>query len=82
MTINEKLYFNGDILTLEDELYVEAILIKGDKIHKIGKKEELLKKPYIEKLLQEGGFERFVFLGKKDGKCIIKNKLTVGEMYD
>ena len=43
MTINEKLYFNGDILTLEDELYVEALLIKGDKIHKIGKKEELLK---------------------------------------
>ena len=43
MTINEKLYFNGDILTLEDELYVEALLIKGDKIHKVGKKEELLK---------------------------------------
>ena len=43
MTINEKLYFNGDILTLEDELYVEALLIKGDKIHKVGKKEDLLK---------------------------------------
>ena len=43
MTINEKFYFIGDILTLEDELYVEAVLTKGDKIHKVGKKEELLK---------------------------------------
>lgn len=47
-----------------------------------GEKEELLRKPYIGKLLEEGGFERFVFLGKKEGKCIIKNKLTVGELYD
>ena len=47
-----------------------------------GEKEELLNKPYIEKLLEEGGFERFVFLGKKEGKCIIKNKLTVEELYD
>ncbi len=43
MTINEKLYFNGDILTLEDELYTEAVLVKGSKIYKVGKKEDLLK---------------------------------------
>lgn len=37
----EKLYINGDILTLEDnELYVEALLVKGRKIQKIGTKEE------------------------------------------
>ena len=43
MDKNEKLYFNGDILTLEDDLYVEALLVKGSKIYKLGKKEELLK---------------------------------------
>lgn len=43
MTTNEKLYFNGDILTLEDELYAEAVLVKGSKIYKVGKKEDLLK---------------------------------------
>ena len=37
----EKLYINGDILTLEDnELYVEALLVKGRKIQKVGTKEE------------------------------------------
>ncbi|PHV71403.1 amidohydrolase [Sporanaerobium hydrogeniformans] len=39
----EKLYFNGDILTLEENLYVEALLIKEGKIYKVGSKEELLK---------------------------------------
>lgn len=39
----EKLYFNGDILTLEEELYVEAVLIKNGKIYKVGEKNELLK---------------------------------------
>ena len=43
MTVNQKLYFNGDILTLENELYVEAVLVKGNQIAKIGSKEELLK---------------------------------------
>ena len=38
MINNEKLYFNGDILTLEDDLYVEAILVKDSKIYKLGKK--------------------------------------------
>ena len=32
MSNKEKLYFNGDILTLEDELYTESVLIKGRKI--------------------------------------------------
>lgn len=43
MTIKQKLYFNGDILTLEENLYEEAVLIKDGKIHKVGKKEDLLK---------------------------------------
>ena len=43
MTNNEKLYFNGDILTLEDELYAEAVLVKDSKIYKVGKKDDLLK---------------------------------------
>ncbi|MDU6809502.1 MAG: amidohydrolase [Clostridium sp.] len=43
MSNKEKLYFNGDILTLEDELYTEAVLIKGRKIYKLGKKEDLLR---------------------------------------
>lgn len=43
MTSNEKLYFNGDIITLEDELYTEAVLVKDNKIYKVGKKEDLQK---------------------------------------
>ena len=43
MSNKEKLYFNGDILTLEDELYTEAVLIKGREIYKLGKKEDLIK---------------------------------------
>lgn len=43
MAINERLYFNGDILTLEDELYVEAVLVKDGKICRVGKKEDLHK---------------------------------------
>lgn len=43
MNKKEKLFYNGDILTLEDEMYVEAVLIKEGKVHKIGKKEDLLK---------------------------------------
>ena len=42
MTVNEKLYFNGDIITLEDDLYVEAVLVKDGKISKVGKKDDLL----------------------------------------
>lgn len=43
MVIKEKLYFNGDILTLEEEIYAEAILIKGDKIARVGSKDDLLR---------------------------------------
>lgn len=43
MNKKEKLFYNGDILTLEDEMYVESVLIKDGKVHKIGKKEDLLK---------------------------------------
>lgn len=43
MTVNEKLYFNGDIITLENELYAEAVLVKDEKIYKVGTKEELQK---------------------------------------
>lgn len=43
MNKKEKLFYNGDILTLEDEMYVESVLIKEGKVHKIGKKEDLLK---------------------------------------
>lgn len=41
--MKETLYFNGDILTLEDELYCESVLVKDGKIFKVGKKEDLLK---------------------------------------
>lgn len=40
--MNEILYFNGDILTMEEDLYTEALLIKDGKIAKVGTKEELL----------------------------------------
>ncbi|WP_082238833.1 amidohydrolase [Niameybacter massiliensis] len=43
MNMKEKLYYNGDILTLEEEMYVEALLIKNGKIYKLGKKEDLIK---------------------------------------
>lgn len=43
MTVNEQLYFNGGILTLENELYAEAVLVRDGKIAKVGTKEELHK---------------------------------------
>lgn len=39
----EKLYYNGDILTLEDKLYIEAILIRDGIIVKTGDKKEVEK---------------------------------------
>lgn len=39
----DKIFYNGDILTLEDELYVEALMIRNDKIYKLGNKEDLIK---------------------------------------
>lgn len=47
-----------------------------------GNKEELLKKPYITELLCEGGFERLIFMEKINGKCVVKEKVTIGELYD
>ena len=41
--MKEVLYFNGDILTMEEELYTESILVKGDKIYRVGKKDYLIK---------------------------------------
>lgn len=32
MQLNEKLYFNEDILTLEGELYVESVLVRDSKV--------------------------------------------------
>lgn len=46
-----------------------------------GNKEELLKKPYMTELLNVGGFERLIFMQKKDGKCIVTQKIQVGELY-
>lgn len=37
----KKLYYNGTILTMEDELYTEAVLVEDGKILQIGKKEEM-----------------------------------------
>lgn len=39
----EKLYYNGEILTLEENLYVEAILTKGSRIYKVGTRDSLIK---------------------------------------
>lgn len=41
--MNEKIFFNGDILTLEDKLYCNSILVKDGKIFKVGEKNDLLK---------------------------------------
>ena len=47
-----------------------------------GSKEELMNKPQVKNLLSEGGFERLVFMEREAGKCIVKEKITVGELYD
>lgn len=39
--MNKQLYFNGDILTMAETTYAEALLVSEGKISKIGKKEEL-----------------------------------------
>lgn len=40
--MQETLYFNGEMLTMEDEIYTEAVLVKAGKIDKVGKKEDLM----------------------------------------
>ena len=47
-----------------------------------GGKEELLKKPQINEMLQEGGFERLIFMKKENGDCVVSSKITVAEIYD
>ena len=34
--MTKKLFYNGDILTLEDELYAEAVLVEDGKIKAVG----------------------------------------------
>ena len=46
-----------------------------------GNKEELLEKPYLERIIKEQGFKKFIFLGKEDGKCVIKEMFDCGEVY-
>ncbi len=41
--MKDTIYFNGDILTMEKNMYVEAIYIKDGIIKKVGSKEEILK---------------------------------------
>ena len=47
-----------------------------------GSVEELLKKPHMKELLNEGGFERLIFMHRENGRCVVKNKMAVGELYD
>lgn len=42
--MEEQIYYNGDILTMEDNSYVEAIFVRDGIIENIGTKEEILKK--------------------------------------
>ena len=46
-----------------------------------GSKPELLKKPYMAELLCEGGFEKLIFMEKIEGKCVVKEKKLIGELY-
>ncbi|MCI6738817.1 MAG: amidohydrolase family protein, partial [Intestinibacter sp.] len=40
--MTKKLFYNGDIITLEDELYADAVLVENGKIRSVGKKDKLL----------------------------------------
>lgn len=48
MQAREKIYYNGDIVTLEEELYAKALHVKDGKIYKIGTKEDLEKEASAE----------------------------------
>ena len=41
--MSTKLFFNGDIITMENELYAESIIVKDNRILKVGRKDELIK---------------------------------------
>lgn len=45
-----------------------------------GRLEDVIKKPYMKDILCEGGFERLVVLGRKDGKCRVLEKIVLGDM--
>ena len=40
----KKIFYNGEILTLEDDLYVEAIFIEDGIIKDVGSNEDILKR--------------------------------------
>ena len=42
---------------------------------------EVLKKPAMKEILKEGFFEKFIFMEKKDGVCVVKSKIGVKELY-
>lgn len=46
-----------------------------------GSKEELLNKPTMEELIKMGSFEKFIFMERKEGKCVVKYKIGVKELY-
>ncbi len=46
-----------------------------------GSVEELLTKPVMNEMLKEGVFEKFIFMERKDGKCVVKSKIGVKELY-
>ena len=41
--MSDQLYYNGDIITMEDELYTKAVLVRDGKIIGVGDKDELVK---------------------------------------
>ena len=47
-----------------------------------GSREELLNKPYMETLLNEGGFEKLIFMERENGICRACKKMGIGELYD
>lgn len=56
MKAREKIYYNGDIVTLEEELYAEALYVKDGKINRVGKREDLEKEASSEvELVNLGG---------------------------
>lgn len=41
--MSTKIFFNGDIITMENQLYADSVLVKDNKIMKTGNKDDLLK---------------------------------------
>ena len=44
-----------------------------------GDMEELRQKPFLQEILREGAFERFIALRKEGGKCVVKKVYRNGE---